>query len=659
LLLQLVLRHGVRLVVAVSEGERAPDAIAALSLPFDLHPTRVRSDSDGLFTHAPRGGPKLRARLTRRAKRAPARSVECRSPVRFARSAIRPPATGLTRRGTMPRVTDASHRAASDPLVAAWWELQRGRWDAARVLFRSALDVHETPEALEGLSWAAWWLDDEQEVFGARERAYGLYRSRGDAPGAARMAIWLAVDQLDFRGAWTVASGWLRRAHRLLDGLEPGAEHGWLAFHEGYLANADGDTDTARELAARAAELGRRFGITDLEMLGLALEGATLVGCARVDEGMRCLDEATAAALEGDAEIPISAAWTFCILVNACTAALDFERASEWCDRIAEFAERYGSRYMLAFCRAEYGAVHLWRGRWDDAEAMLEASVEDFSRSRPAWVAGPLVALAELRRRQARPADAARLLDRAGASVKSHLCRARLALDRGATLQAVELLERLLRQLPADRGLDRAPALELLVHARAARGELEEAATAAAALRAVETQVGTAPLRAGADLAEGVLACANGDHERGRALLEDALDRFERSGAPFETARARLELAACLIALGRDEAAEREAARALACLSELGAELDAGRARRILASTGGGLPLAQLTPREREVLGLLADGLTNRQIAARLVVSEHTVHRHVTNLLRKLDLPSRTAAAAHAVRSGLFDRSPS
>ena len=51
--------------------------------------------------------------------------------------------------------------------------------------------------------------------------------------------------------------------------------------------------------------------------------------------------------------------------------------------------------------------------------------------------------------------------------------------------------------------------------------------------------------------------------------------------------------------------------------------------------------------------GLLVEGLTNRQIAERLVVSEHTVHRHVTNILRKLDVPSRTAAAAQAVRAGL------
>ena len=293
---------------------------------------------------------------------------------------------------------------------------------AARERFEAALE--ETPEALEGLSWAAWWLDDGATVFAAREGAYRLYGRRGDAAAAARMATWLAADQLDFAGAWSVAGGWLRRAHRLLDGLAPSPEHGWLAFHEGYLAHAGGDTATARELASAAAEAGRRFGVADLEMLGLALEGATLVGCARVGEGMDRLDEATATALGGEAAIPISGAWTFCIMVGACTAALDFERAGEWIARIAGFAERFGSRYMLAFCRAEYGAVHLWGGRWDEAEAMLEASVEDYARSRPAWVGGPLVALAELRRRQGRATDAEALLERAGAS-RGRTCAAR------------------------------------------------------------------------------------------------------------------------------------------------------------------------------------------------------------------------------------------
>ncbi len=541
-----------------------------------------------------------------------------------------------------------------------WAQLREGRWDDALAFFERAVAAGAAPEpeAFEGLSWAAWWLDRSEVLFDARERAYRLYRKRGDAAGAARMATWLACDQLDFHGASAVAGGWLARARRLLDPLEPTPDHGWLAFLEGYMASGGGEMAKAAELARCATELGRRFGVPDLEMLGLALEGATLVARARVEEGMRHLDEAAATALEGEAEIPISSAWACCFLVTTCIAVRDYERAFEWCDRIAEFAERYGSRYMLAFCTAEYGAVQLWRGRWRDAERLLAAAVEDFSRSRPAMVGAPLVGLAELRRRQGRMEEAALLLDRAGTSA-AQLCRARLALDRGETLRAVELVERLLRQLPAHRTLDRVPALELLIRARTARGELEDARSALQALREIERLVGTLPLRASADLADGLVTGAGGDHERARTLLEDAVDRFERSGGPFEAAQARAELATTLLALGRAGAAEREAGAALERMLALGAVVEARRARGILAASSrdrdGRSPLPEVTPREREVLCLLTEGLTNQQIAERLVVSEHTVHRHVTNILRKLDLPSRTAAAAHAVRSGLLD----
>jgi ATP/maltotriose-dependent transcriptional regulator MalT len=317
---------------------------------------------------------------------------------------------------------------------------------------------------------------------------------------------------------------------------------------------------------------------------------------------------------------------------------------------------------MLAFCRAEYGALHLWRGRWRDAEAVLEASVEDFSHSRPAMVGSPLAGLAELRRRQGRRAEAEALLERAGQSASARLCRGRLALDRGDAAEAAELAERLLRQAPPDRRLDRGPALELLVRARTERGELAQAAAALEALRELERAVGTEPLRASADLAEGLLAGASGDHDRARLLFEDAIDRFERSGGPFEAAVARTELAATLGALGREESAAREATAAAERLLELGAEPEAERARRLLdpglRSGAAAVPLPELTPREREVLRLVAEGLTNRQIAARLVVSEHTVHRHVTNMLRKLDLPSRAAAAALAARLGLLEERP-
>jgi len=537
-----------------------------------------------------------------------------------------------------------------------WTELGEGRWTAAIRAFEQEIAAEPTPEAVEGLSWAAWWLDRADVVFDARVRAYRLYKRSGDAAGAARMATWLACDQLDFRGAVAVARGWLARARRLLDPLDPGPEHGWLAFFEGYIAAGGGDTARASECALRAAELGRRLDVPDLEMLGLALEGATLVTCAQVEEGMRCLDEATAAALEGEAEIPIAGAWACCFLVSACAAVRDYERAFEWCDRIAEFAERYGSRYMLAFCRAEYGAVHLWRGNWTEAETVLEASIDDFSRSRPAMVGAPLVGLADLRRRQGRAQEAARLLEGAPPTPAAQLCRARLALDAGDALRALELVERLLRQVPAHARLDRAPALELLIRARIARGRPDEAGAALVELREIERLVGTAALHAAADLAEGLLAAARADHDRARPLLEDAVDRFERCGGRFEAALARIELATTLLALGRRDTAEREAAAAVESMVELGAAAEADRARRVLKSCGPrAAPLSEITRRERDVLRLLADGLTNRQIAERLVVSEHTVHRHVTNILRKLDQPSRTAAAAYAVRSGLLE----
>jgi DNA-binding NarL/FixJ family response regulator len=540
------------------------------------------------------------------------------------------------------------------PLRGGWAELAEGRWASAKDAFMTALELEETAEALEGLSWAVWWLDDADTVFDARERAFRLYHARGDHAGAGRMATWLAADHLDFRGALSVASGWLRRAGRLLAPLEPGPDHGWLAFHEGYVAMIQGDTSRATELATRAAELGRSHDVTDLVMLGLALRGGALVECAEVKEGMACLDEATATALAGEATLPISRAWSCCFLVSACESVRDFRRAFEWCDRIAEFAERYGSRYMLGFCRAHYGAIHVWRGRWAEAEAEYETAIEAYSRSRPAFVAGALAGLAELRRRQGRWGDAQLLLDQAGPT-SAPLCRASLALDQGDDRQAVDLAERALRQIPAHRRLARAPALELLVRARAKRGETGPAAEALTELREVARIVGTPPLQAAADLADGILAAAGDEHERARRLLEDAVDRFERTGAPFEAAQARLELAASLAALGSRAGAEREANACLDGFSRLGAEAEVRRARMLLSPPfGARAPLPDLTRREREVLRRITEGLTNRQIAERLVISEHTVHRHTTNILRKLNLPSRAAAAAHAVASGLL-----
>ena len=534
-----------------------------------------------------------------------------------------------------------------------WAALSEGRWLDARCAFAARLAKEEAPEALEGLSWAAWWLDDEALLFESRTRAYASYRRAGDLASAGRMATWLAADEVDFHGARAVAAGWLRRAHRILDALEPGSDHGWLAFHEAYLTLVAGELDAAREGAIVAADVGRRFGSADLEMLGLALEGSVLVGSTEIDAGMERLDEATATALEGNAEIPISSAWTCCFLVSACTATRDHERAYAWCDRIAAFAERYGSRYMLAFCRSEYGLIHLWRGDWDAAETMLVDAIDDYRASRPAWVAAPHVTLAELRRRQGRTGEAAALLEDAGSGTSADVCRAWLALEARDTRRAVELARRALRR-PPPRGFARLPALELLVRASTARGDVSEAETAASELADLAAAAGSTALRATAALATGIVKATRGEHVEALEPFEDATDDFERVGAPYEAASARVELGRSLLSVGRQEQATSELGAAAAAFRRLGAEGDRARAQAILDTVGGdSRPI--VTRREREVLVHLASGLTNRQIADRLVVSEHTVHRHVTSIFRKLGVSTRTAAAAHAIRAGLVD----
>jgi DNA-binding NarL/FixJ family response regulator len=190
-------------------------------------------------------------------------------------------------------------------------------------------------------------------------------------------------------------------------------------------------------------------------------------------------------------------------------------------------------------------------------------------------------------------------------------------------------------------------------------------------LTEIASEVGTAPLLASARLAAGLVSTAEGDLESGRRAFEDAVDRFQQSGAPFETALSRVALARALAALGRTEEGRAEAERALEPLLAMNAEIEIARARALLDEmragrlSGGQTPASPaagrgrekpspLTRREQEVLRLVALGLTNQAIAERIFVSEHTVHRHIANILRKLDAPSRAAAVARAADENLL-----
>jgi LuxR family transcriptional regulator, maltose regulon positive regulatory protein len=538
--------------------------------------------------------------------------------------------------------------------------LTRGAWVDARSNFQAAARAEESPEALEGLSWSAWWLEDISGCLDARERAYLLYRQTGDQRGAARMALWLGDDHIEFRGAAAVADGWFQRAARILEDLEPSPEHGWLAVFGAHEALNDHDLAGARQLAGDARELGRQLGAVDLEMFSLATEGLVLVEEGDVEQGMRCLDEATAAALGGEYENLAPAAWTCCRLISACEQVRDYDRGAQWCKKVEEFSRRMGTRFVTGVCRAHYAAILAWHGRWGEAEDELVVATNDLTANRPFWLSEALVRLGDLRRRQGRLAEAEELFGQTSEHPLAQRGLAELSLDRDDPVTARDLLEPLLRRVPMESRTSRAAPLELLVRAEAAVGDYQAAAEHLVELRSIVDAVPTQPLRASVSYSEGLVAAGSGEAERARDHFENAVHLFERSHAPVEAERARLELARALHAGGRTDAAEREARAALGRLEEVGALIEIERAQALLGAisvrttNGPGREHTPLTTRQVEVLRLVADGLGDRDIAARLTLSEHTVHRHVANIYVRLGCSSRAAAVAQANRLGLL-----
>jgi LuxR family transcriptional regulator, maltose regulon positive regulatory protein len=548
-------------------------------------------------------------------------------------------------------------RPVRDRLDQGHAALSEGAWETARSIFAELLEAGDDPEALEGYSWAAWWLDDVTGCLETRERAYRAYRRRGDLAGAARMALWIGDDHLEFRGDPAVANGWFQRAARLLDGLAACAEHGWLAAFQAHWAVTANDTATARRLAAQARELGRRHGVVDIEMLALATEGVAMVDDGEIEAGMARLDEAAAAALAGEYQSLAPAGWTCCHLISACDRVRDVPRAIQWCQKVEEFSRRLRVRFVHGACRAHYGAVLAWHGDWDDAERELVAATADLTGRRPFWRSEALVRLADLRRRQGRVDEAAALFADAEPHPLARLGLAELALGHGDPDTARDLAERLLRRIPPTNRVRRAAPLELLVRAAVAGGDHAAATAAVAELEAIAGAVGTPPLRGAASFAGGVVAAAAGDHDTARERFGDAVELFAAGAAPFEMGEARLALAAALAALGRTQAAAHEAAAARRRFDEIGAGAERDRADRLLQELGAAAPLpaaGPLTPRQVEVLRLVAEGLTDREIAERLVLSEHTVHRHIANIHTRLGRSTRAAAVAEAGRRGLL-----
>jgi DNA-binding CsgD family transcriptional regulator len=537
------------------------------------------------------------------------------------------------------------------PLAEGHAALARGRWEQARDQFQAAIARAESAEAWEGLGWAAWWLDDEALTFDSRERAFRRYRADGDAGGAGRVAAWIAADFREFRGEDVVGRGWLERAHRLLEPLPESPDHGWLALIDADFAlNVDRDLGLTLDLARRAGALGRRLGVADVEAVGLGLEGLALVCSGVVEEGMRKLDEASAIATAEDMHLPISSGWALCCVLSACDGIGDFRRAAQWCDAVRAFTERWGGRQLLGVCRTSYGRLLAAQGDWPAAESELLGAVADLERARPGMAASGLCRLGELRARQGRDDEARELFERAG--VAGLLGLGELALADGDAVEAVHVAERVLRRLPDTSLVDRVPALELAARARAALGELAAAGRHGAELDAAAAAFGTPYVRGRSHLVRAELAAAGGHGDQARRCAEDAIDCFEEASAPYDAARARVQLARALVALGHSDRAQAALAPAREVFGALGAVRDLRATAAVLRPDGGH---DVLTGRELDVLRLVARGMSDAEIADALVVSPHTVHRHVANVRTKLRLPSRSAAVAYASREGLLE----
>ena len=535
-------------------------------------------------------------------------------------------------------------------LVSATAALEAGSWQLARTEFQAAAEHSADPVAYEGVAQASWWLDDGATCTAAREKAYRRHREMGDSLGAARAATSLAWDSLLFGHGESVALGWWGRAGSLLGELDESPEHGWHAVREAELAMEVGhDPDRAFAAAGRASGIARRLGLDDLEVVGVALQGLAMTARGDVEAGMARLNGSVAAATSGDVADPMWMGKVCCWLIAACSQNRDVTRAADWCRRVEVICLERDLAPLFNVCRIQYASVLVAQGSWDEAEQALTAVVDRLASSHRTSRHTAVVQLGELRRRQGRLDEAEALFAQAEFHPTAIAGRAQIHLSRGDNAAAWTTIRGLLDSLPKDSRLVRADVLHLAVLAAHAAGDDAAAQQLAAELRRTAELTGTDSLRATSSAADAVL----GPPQAVVPLLTEAVRGFSAAGLRFDEAHTRLALAEALHATGQPSAARRHLTLATNVLTELSAGEDLARARRLAEAAG--LPAAgPLSKRERDVLRLVSQGMSNHEIAASLVLSDHTVHRHVANILTKLGQTSRTGAATYAIHTGLL-----
>jgi ATP/maltotriose-dependent transcriptional regulator MalT len=515
-------------------------------------------------------------------------------------------------------------------------------WLEAREAFARADEAEPlAPEDLELCATTARMLARDDEAAELLERAHHAYLEKGDAARAAYCACWVGMS-LSYRGSVGPAAGWFARAHRLLEDV-PGetAVHGYALLPVTFRHEAAGELEAAAAAAGKAAEIGRRHGDAELMALAIHLQGHMLVLAGRVPEGLSLLDEAMVTVTTAELS-PFVVGIVYCGVILACQAGFEVGRAREWTLELSRWVEQ--QRDVVAFtgrCLVHRAEILQLGGSWSEAleEARLAGGRLMETQNSAAGVAlyrqGELLRL----RGEFGAAEAAyRDASRNGWEPQPGLAQLRLAQGkRGAALAAI-------RRACAEvtEPIKRAALLPAQIEIALSGGEVEEARTACRELRVLATQYESAMLEAIVAYADGAVAIAEGDAPSALASLRRAQRLWLELDAPYEVARTRELIARACSSLGDDEATTLELESARELYERLGAAPDLAR-----VSTGPGASYG-LSERELEVLRLVASGKSNREIASALVISEHTVARHLQNIYAKLRLPSRAAATAFA-----------
>jgi DNA-binding CsgD family transcriptional regulator len=509
-----------------------------------------------------------------------------------------------------------------------------------------------TAVELEALAEAAWWLCRTDESIATRQRAYGAFRDAGDDRGAARTAARLFHEHL-YRGEGAVAVGWLRRGFRHLEQDRGGVEWGWLRFAQAELHLHQGPLQEAVDGAAHAIQVARRHGDPDLAAVGMQLQGRAQIAQGKIDQGLALLDEAMACVLAGELT-PMYTGWVYCSVLLACRELADLQRASEWTEAARVWCQALPATtpYSQGLCRIYRGEVLALRGAWAEAEAEMRRAHQELLPHKPQGAAEASYGVGEVLRRRGDLQGAEQAFVRAqqlGWDPQPGMALLRLAQGR------VEAAAAALRSALASPSVDRFGRARLLaaqVEVLIAAGALDQARDAARELVGIADGLGSAVVAATAATAQGVLLLALGEPA---AALEE-LGRGQRGWRelqlPYEEATARLLIGTARRMLGDEEGGRIELDAARAGFARLGAAADARHAAALLQRPRASPQV--LTDREVEVLRLVASGNSNRDIAAALQISEHTVARHMQNILTKLGVSSRAAATSQALTKGLL-----